>query len=202
MALVIYGDLRSGACLKVKWTAERLGLAYDWVDVDVVAGETRRPPLRTLNPAAQVPTVLLEDGRALAQSNAILLHLGEGTILSPEDPYWRAKMWEWLFWEQSSHEPFVGARRNALVYHNTPEAELDPALKIKGEAALARMEGWLAASPYLVDQRLSLADIALLPYTRLAPEGGFDLDRFPAVQAWIVRAERELGLGYYEAAAA
>jgi glutathione S-transferase len=201
MALVIYGDLRSGACLKVKWTAERLGLAYDWVDVDVTSGETQRAPLRALNPAAQVPTVLLEDGRALAQSNAILLHLGEGTTLSPEDPYWRSKMWEWLFWEQSSHEPFVGGRRNALVYRNTPEAELDPALEVKGRAALARMEGWLAASPYLVDQRLSLADIALLPYTRLAPEGGFDLDRYPAVQAWIARCERELGVLDYSAAA-
>lgn len=201
MALVIYGDLRSGACLKVKWTVERLGLAYDWVDVDVVAGGTRSPALRTLNSAAQVPTVLFEDGRALAQSNAILLHLGEGTTLAPEDPYWRAKMWEWLFWEQSSHEPYVGGRRNALVYRKTPEADLDPALKARGEAALSRMEGWLAASPYLVDQRLTLADIALLPYTRLAPEGGFDLDLYPAVKAWIVRAERELGVGGFAQAA-
>lgn len=201
MTLVIYGDQRSGACLKVKWTVERLGLAYEWVEVDVVAGETQQARLRTLNPAAQVPTVLFEDGRALAQSNAILLHLGEGTTLSPEDPYWRAKMWEWLFWEQSSHEPYVGGRRNALVYRNTPEAELDPALKLKGEAALTRMEGWLAASPYLVDQRLTLADIALLPYTRLAPEGGFDLEPYPAVRAWIARAERELGVLDYAAAA-
>jgi glutathione S-transferase len=201
MTLVIYGDLRSGACLKVKWTAERLGLAYDWVDVDVTAGEAGKAGLRRLNPATQVPTVLFEDGRALAQSNAILLHLGEGTALSPEDPYWRAKMWEWLFWEQSSHEPFVGGRRNAMVYRNTPEAELDPALLEKGEAALARMEGWLAASPYLVDQRLSLADIALLPYTRLAAEGGFDLGRYPAVRDWVARAERELGVQDYAAAA-
>lgn len=194
MALVIYGDLRSGACLKVKWTVERLGLAYEWVHVDVVAGEARAGALRKLNPAAQVPTVLLPDGKALAQSNAILLHLGEGTTLSPEDPFWRAKMWEWLFWEQSSHEPYVGGRRNALIYRNTPEDQLDPVLKERGDAALARMEGWLAASPYLVDSKLSLADIALLPYTRLAHEGGFDLARYPAVREWVARAERELGV--------
>ena len=195
MALVIYGDVRSGNCLKVKWTADRLGLAYDWVEVDFLAGQSRTPEFRRLNPAAQVPTVLLEDGRSLAQSNAIILHLARGGDLLPEDPYWMAKVLEWLFWEQSSHEPHLGMRLYHRLYRKTPERRIDPALKAEGEAALARMETWLAGSPFLVNGRLSLADVALLPYTRWAPDAGFDLERFPHVRAWVARTEGELGLG-------
>jgi glutathione S-transferase len=115
--------------------------------------------------------------------------------LIPQDPYWRAKMLEWLFWEQSSHEPYLGARRRRRLYREKPAPRLDAALKAGGEAALARLESWLSASPFLVDGRLSLADIALLPYTRWAPEAGFDLDRFAHIQAWVSRAEAELALG-------
>ena len=194
MALVIYGDLRSGNCLKVKWTAERLGLEYDWVHVDIMAGETRTPSFRQMNPAAQVPTVVLEDGRTLAQSNAIILHLAEGTALIPEDPYWRAKMFEWLFWEQYSHEPYIAVRRFQKLYLGRAESELDPGLKVRGEAALARMETWLGASPFLVDGQLSLADVALIAYTRVAHEGGFDLSAYPSVRAWVGRVETELAL--------
>jgi glutathione S-transferase len=195
MALVIYGDERSGNCLKVKWAADRLGVAYDWVDVDLFAGQQRTPEFRRLNPAAQVPTVLLDDGRTLAQSNAILLYLAEGSDLIPEDSYWRAKMLEWLFWEQSSHEPNLGARHRRRLSREKSDPRLDAALRDGGETALARMESWLSASPFLVDGRLSLADIALLPHTRWAPEAGFDLDRFPHVRAWVARAEAELGVG-------
>ena len=194
MALVIYGDLRSGNCLKVKWTADRLGFAYDWVEVDVMAGETRTPSFRRLNPAAQVPTVVLDDGKTLAQSNAIILHLAEGTELIPQDTFWRAKMFEWLFWEQYSHEPYIAVRRFMKVYQGRAEEEIDPELKVRGEAALARMESWLAASPFLVDGHLSLADVALVAYTRVAHEGGFDLAGFPAVRDWVGRVETELGL--------
>jgi glutathione S-transferase len=192
MTLTIYGDSISGNCLKVKWTADWLGLPYEWVEVDVVAGATRTPEFRALNPAAQVPTVLLPDGRTLAQSNAIIVHLAEGTPLIPEDPYWRAKMFEWLFWEQYSHEPYIAVRRYQLKYLNKAEADLDPRLTIGGEAALARMQAWLAASPYLVNGALTLADICLVAYTRMAHEGGFDLSRYPAVQDWVARVEREL----------
>ena len=194
MTLTIYGDSISGNCLKVKWTADRLGLAYDWVEVNVVAGATRTPEFRALNPAAQVPTVLLPDGRTLAQSNAIIVHLAEGTPLIPTDSYWRAKMFEWLFWEQYSHEPYIAVRRYQIRYLGKAESELDPRLTIGGEAALARMQAWLAASPFLVNGDLSLADICLVAYTRMAHEGGFDLAQYPAVQDWVRRVEGELGL--------
>ena len=98
--ITIYGDSISGNCLKVKWTADHLSIPYDWVEVDVVKGQTRTDEFRRLNSAAQVPTILFDDGRALAQSNAIVVHLAEGSSLIPTDPYWRAKMYEWLFWEQ------------------------------------------------------------------------------------------------------
>jgi glutathione S-transferase len=194
MSLTIYGDSISGNCLKVKWTADKLGLAYDWVEVDVVKGQTRTDAFRTLNPAAQVPTVVLADGRPLAQSNAIIWHLGEGSELIPSDAYMRAKTLEWLFWEQYSHEPYIAVRRFQKLYLNTPEADIDPKLMARGEAALARMESWLSGSPYLVDSRLSLADISLVAYTRVAHEGGFDLAKFPGVAAWVVRVEQDLGL--------
>jgi len=147
-----------------------------------------------MNPAAQVPTVVLSDGKTLAQSNAIILHLADGTELIPADPYWRAKMYEWLFWEQYSHEPYIGVRRFQKLYEGKSERQIDPNLKLRGDAALARMETWLGASPFLVDGALSLADIALLAYTRLAPEGGFDLETFPAVRDWVGRVETKLGL--------
>jgi glutathione S-transferase len=197
MAITIYGDSISGNCLKVKWTAEHLSIPYEWVEVDVVKGEARSDTMRRMNPAAQVPTVLLQDGRALAQSNAIILHLAEGSSLIPADAFWRAKMFEWLFWEQYSHEPYLAVRRFQMKYLGKSEAELEPRLKERGDAALGRMEAWLEASPYLVDGALSCADIALLAYTRMAADGGFDLAEFPAVEAWVKRVDADLGLEPY-----
>ena len=194
MTITLYGDSISGNCLKVKWTADRLSIPYEWIEVDVVKGDTQRDEFRRLNPAAQVPTVMFEDGRTLAQSNAIIVHLAEGSSLIPEDSYWRAKMFEWLFWEQYSHEPYIAVRRFQMLYLGKPEAELDPKLKLRGEQALARMQAWLEAAPYLVGQSLTCADISLLAYTRMAHEGGFDLSAFPAVAAWVGRMDAELGL--------
>jgi len=194
MPITIYGDSISGNCLKVKWTAQHLDIPFEWIEVDVVKGEARSDAIRALNPAAQVPTVLFEDGRALAQSNAIIVHLAEGSSLIPADAYWRAKMFEWLFWEQYSHEPYIAVRRFQLHYLGKPAADLDPRLLERGEAALARMEAWLEASPYLVDGALTCADISLLAYTRLSHEGGFDLAKFPAVKAWVARVDTDLGL--------
>jgi len=194
MAITVYGDSISGNCLKVKWTAEHLGVAFEWIEVDVVRGEARSDAIRAINPAAQVPTVVFEDGRALAQSNAIVLHLAEGSALIPKDPYWRAKMLEWMFWEQYSHEPYIAVRRFQMHYLGKPASELDPKLLERGEAAFARMEAWLQASPYLVNGGFSCADIALVAYTRFAHEGGYDLGKFPAVKAWVARVEQDLGL--------
>jgi glutathione S-transferase len=194
MSLVIFGDGRSGNCLKVKWTARKLGVAFEWRETDVMAGGTRTPEFLALNPAGQVPLVILEDGRPLAQSNAIVVHLAEGSDLIPADAYERAKMFEWLFWEQYSHEPCIAVARFQMAFLGKPKAELDPKLFQRGEAALARMELALAATPFLVGEALTLADIALVAYTRLAHEGGFDLAGYPAVRAWVRRVEAELGI--------
>lgn len=190
----VYGSSQSGNCLKVKWTTERLGVPFEWIEVDAFSGATRAPEFLKLNPAGQVPVVLLDDGRTLAQSNAIMLHLAEGSSLIPCDRYERAKMFEWLFWEQYSHEPAIAVRIARRFYLKTPEADLDPALMTKGKAALARMQAQLAETPYLVGPEFTLADIALVAYTRAAHRGGFDLGDYPAVKSWVARVQHNLGL--------
>ncbi len=190
----LYGSSDSGNCLKVKWVAARVGAPVEWIETNTFTGETRTPEFLKINPAGQVPVAVLDDGRVLAQSNALMLHLAEGTDLIPHDAYDRAKMFEWLFWEQYSHEPTIAVRIARLHYLRMREDELDPALKTKGEAALARMELQLKRPPYLVGSALSLADIALVAYTRKAHLGGFDLAAYPSVQGWIARVERDLGL--------
>lgn len=192
MSLTVYGDSRSGNCLKVRWLLDRLGLAYDWLETDIMTGATRMPDFLRLNPAGQVPLVVLEDRRTLAQSNAILIHFGEGTDLIPADAYDRARMFEWLFWEQYSHEPYVAVARFRMAYMGEPREALEARLIERGNAALDRLEQALTASDFLVGGALTLADIALVAYTRVAHEGGFDLSRRPAVRAWISRVEQAL----------
>ena len=192
MALTIYGDRISGNCLKVKWVAERVGLPYRWVDVDVVKGEAKAPNFLAVNPAGQVPAVVLEDGRVLSQSNAIMLYLAEGSDLIPTDAYDRAVMYQWLFWEQYSHEPYVAVARFQVRYAGKPVSELEPRLVERGKGALRRLEDGLTVSPFLVGEAVSLADVALVAYTRVAHEGGFDLGDYPAVAAWVKRVEAAL----------
>jgi glutathione S-transferase len=193
--MLVYGDVRSGNCLKVKWTADYLGRPYDWTHVDVMVGGSRTPQFLAINPAGQIPTVVLEDGRPLAQSNAIMIHLAEGSDLIPEDGYDRAKMFEWLFWEQYSHEPVVAVRRFQKLFLGKAEDEIEPRLMERGLAVLAVMERALEAAPWLAGDRLSLADISLSAYTGLAHEGGFEMSAFPAIQAWLARVEKALGAG-------
>jgi len=197
MALIVYGDSISGNCLKVKWTAERLGIPFEWRETGVLSGETRTPAFLKLNPAGQVPLVVLQDGRTLAQSNAIILHLAEGSALIPADAYARAKMYEWLFWEQYSHEPYIAVARFQMRYLGKSRPELDGKLLERGAGALARMEAALAASPFLVGDALTLADISLVAYTRMAHDGGFDLADYPCLKAWVARVETELNLPSY-----
>jgi glutathione S-transferase len=185
----IYGDRISGNCLKVKWTADYLGRPYEWVDVDVLQSATRTPEFLALNPAGQVPTVVLDDGRPLAQSNAIILHLAEGSELIPADAYQRARMLEWMFWEQYSHEPYVAVARFHVVYMGKDPKDLEERLVTRGRAALKLMDEALAKSPFLVGEALSLADVALVAYTRMADQGGFELGQYPHVKAWIGRVE-------------
>lgn len=190
----LYGSSVSGNCLKPKWVADRLGIPVTWIETDSFDGSTRTPEFLALNPAGQVPLAIFCDGRKLAQSNAIMLYLAEGSDLVPRDAYDRARMYEWLFWEQYSHEPAIAVRIARLHYLKTPEADLDPALLKKGNAALARLELQLTETQYLVGATLTLADIALIAYTRKARLGGFNLNDYPAVMAWIARVERDLAI--------
>ena len=200
----IYGDTRSGNCLKVKWVADLAGCDYDWVDVDILKGETRTEEFLALNLAGQVPALVLPDGTSLAQSNAIIQYLGEahGLKLLPETALQVAQMNSWLFWEQYSHETAIAVRRFHKAYLGKDESEIDPALLDKGHTALAIMEKALSYPEYLVGNYMTYADIALLAYTRMAEEGGFALAGYPHVQAWIARIEHHLGLPVYESEAA
>ena len=197
----IFGDTNSGNCLKVKWVCDRLRLPYRWIDIDTMKGETRTPEFLKLNGAGQVPTIELDDGRTLAQSNAIIRYLARGSELIPADAYAAAKMDEWLFWEQYSHEPYIAVRRFRKKFMNLTDEELDPQLLARGRRALGVMELQLTFSNYFVGDSLTLADVALVAYTRLADEGGFDLSEFPNVQRWIARVESDLGIGHAKQAA-
>ncbi len=193
-AFTLYGSSSSGNSLKPKWVAERLCIPFRWVEVNTFNGETRTPDFLKLNPAGQAPVAVFADGRALAQSNAIMLHLAEGSVLIPGDAFARAKMFEWMFWEQYSHEPTIAVRIARKYYLKQTDEQLDPSLLVKGNAALARLELQLRATPYLVGEAISLADVALVAYTRVAHRGGFDLDAYPAVRDWVRRIEAALGV--------
>jgi glutathione S-transferase len=193
-AMKIHGDLNSGNCLKVKWICDHLALPYEWVDVDMAKGDTRTPAFLKLNPAGQVPVVAFDDGRALAQSNAIIRYLARDSALVPADPFLAAKMDEWLFWEQYSHEPYIAVCRFEMVYLGRSQGELDTEKVKRGYFALARMEHQLQRARFLTGEAFTLADVALLPYTRLAHEGGFHFDGYESVRRWIGDAERVLGL--------
>ncbi|NVJ99072.1 MAG: glutathione S-transferase family protein [Alphaproteobacteria bacterium] len=191
----VYGDSRSGNCLKVRYISEYLRLPFHWEEIDVLSGYTRTPEFLSINPAGQIPTVVLQDGRVLAQSNAILRYLGRGTALIPEDPYNEAKMDEWLFWEQYSHEPAIAVVRFLVALKGVPRADVDQQLIEKGDKALDLMEKALGSGDYLVGDSLSLADIALLAYTQFAEEGGFSLESRPRVRGWISRVQANLASG-------
>lgn len=188
----IYGDPISGNCLKVKDTADHLGLAYEWVTVDVVKGEARAPGFVEKFPTGQVPAVEFEDGRRLTQSNAIIRYLARGSRLLPEDGFAQAQVDEWLFWEQYEHEPTIAVCRFHLRYLGKAKSDLDPARVARGETALDRMEAHLSDRDWLVGDGLTVADIALNGYTQFADEGGFDLSGRPNIRAWLARVGRAL----------
>lgn len=192
--LTVYGDIRSGNCLKVKWLLDWLRRDYRWIESDVVSGVTRSAEFLARNPAGQVPAVVLDDGRVLAQSNAIIGYFGEGTDFIPADAYDRARMYEWLFWEQYSHEPCIAVVRFQRLLGGKRADEIEPRLMEKGHAALARMEAALTGADWLVGEGPTLADLALVAYTRVAHEGDFDLSVYPAVRAWIARVETAFGI--------
>jgi glutathione S-transferase len=199
MSIAIYGDLGSGNCLKVKYIAEATGTPYIWHTVRARSGDTAKPEFLALNPAGQVPVTVLENGRPLAQSNAILRYLAHGSRFIPADRYDQAKVDEWLFWEQYSHEPTVAVARARVVYDGQTRDTLDPTLVAKAEKALDLLEAALNKSAYLVGNTLTIADIALLAYTRQSPQAGFDLSVRPQLLRWIAACEQELGLPAFTA---
>lgn len=194
--LSLYSMTDSGNCYKPRLLLAKLGTTYRHVEVSSLDGSTRKPDYLAKNPNGKVPLLELEDGRFLAESNAILLYLGEGTRFMPDDRYQRGLVWQWMFFEQYSHEPFIAVRRSLLKYPEraaeaTPE-KLEATLE-GGLRALAIMEAALEKSPFLASDTMSVADIALYAYTHDAAAGGFDLDDFPAVSGWLARVAGDPG---------
>jgi len=194
--LTLYGDSISGNCQKPRWTADYLDIDHDWVEVDILDGGTQTEDFLSLNPVGQVPIARWPDGRVLPQSNAIMLYLAEGSDLVPEDAFQRAQMNSWLFWEQYSHETSIAVRRFKKHYLKLPDSEIDPQLMAKGRRALGVMEMQLTWTDWLVGETTTCADIALVAYTRVAHEGGFDLAHFPNVERWVSRVEGALSIGH------
>jgi glutathione S-transferase len=192
--MIIFGDDRSGNCLKLKYAADYLGLDYEWRHVDIMAGEARTPEFLDINPMGQVPALLCDDGRPLAQSNAILRYLARESALIPADAYRQAQMDAWLFWEQYSHEPYVAVCRFQHVYLGRARDEIEEWRWERGNGALDLMERHLAGHDWFVDGGFSIADIALLAYSRVADQGYFDLSSRPALTQWIARCEKLLKL--------
>jgi glutathione S-transferase len=190
----IFGDVGSGNCLKVKYIADHLGLAYSWVPVDIMKGETRTPEFLARFPLGRIPAVEFADGRRLAESNAIIRYLARGSALLPDDAFAQAEIDEWLFWEQYSHEPYIATTRYHIVYLKRSLDQREPWRVERGEAALDLMDKRLACRSWLAGETMTIADIALLAYTRLAHEGGFDLSPRSHVRSWIGRCEDVLGL--------
>ena len=193
--MLFYNSPVSGNCYKVRLLLAQLGVEYETVDVSVVDRSNRNELLGDLNPGLRVPTLVLDDGRPLAESNAILWYFGDGTRYVPTDPYERAQVLQWCFFEQYSHEPYIAVARFWLVYSGAPErftTEL-PAKQKGGYAALDAMERHLTGREFLVAERYTIADIALYAYTHVAHEGGFELEGYLAIRAWLERVAAQPG---------
>jgi glutathione S-transferase len=193
--VLLYDSPVSGNCYKVRLLLAHLGIPYERRAMDVVDRSNRPDVLGGLNPALRVPTLVLDDGRPLAESGAISWYLGEGTRFVPEDRYERAQVLQWMFFEQYDHEPAIAVARFWLAYSGRPEEFADrlPERQAAGGRALAAMERHLNGRGFLVGNRLTLADIALYAYTHVAHEGGFDLEAYPAVRSWLERVASEPG---------
>ena len=193
--MLLYDSPVSGNCYKVRLLLAHLGIPYERRTMDVVDRSNRPEVLGGLNPALRVPTLVLDDGRPLAESGAILWYFGEGTKFVPTDRYERAQVLQWMFFEQYDHEPSIAVVRFWVAYSGRPEAFADRLEErtAAGYRVLAAMERHLDGREFLVGSRLSLADIALYAYTHVAGEGGFDLGAYAAVGAWLARVAAEPG---------
>lgn len=185
----VYGDIQSGNCFKVKLLLSLLAIEHEWLHVNILDGETNTTEFLSKNPNGKIPTVELPDGRFLSESNAILGYFADGTSYLPADNYDRAKVYEWLFFEQYSHEPYIAVARFIQKYLGMPSERQEEyeSLHVGGCKALSVMESQLQKTPYLVGSGLTIADISLYAYTHVAAEGGFSLSNYPGIRRWIDR---------------
>ncbi len=186
---VVYGDSRSGNCYKIKLLCSQLGIAYEWREVDILAGDTRTAEFLAMNANGKIPLLALPDGRHLAESNAILAYLADGSELAGSDRFSRAAVLQWMFFEQYSHEPNIATSRFIIQYLGSPpdrQAALEEK-RLGGYKALEVMEQQLGNNTFIAGSEYSIADIALYAYTHVAHEGGFDLNDYPATRAWLDR---------------
>lgn len=191
--LRLYDFLPSGNGYKIRLLLTQMGMPFERVEVNITKGESRTPEFLSKNPNGRIPVLEVEPGKYLAESNAIMVYLSEGTEFLPYDRFLRAQVLQWLFFEQYSHEPYIATSRfwisilgKAEEYHSAIEQKREP-----GYAALRTMEKHLSNYTYLVGERYTIADICLFAYTHVADEGGFDLTQFPAIQAWIERVKAQ-----------
>lgn len=191
--LNVYGMSLSGNCYKIKLLLTQLNMPFSWQEIDIMKGETSTPEFRARNPNGQVPVLEIEPGRYLAESNAILFYLAEGTPYFPTERFERAQVMEWMFFEQYSHEPYIAVARFICQFlpADHPRQRLLENLRMRGYKTLAVMETHLQKNIFFVGNRYTIADIALYAYTHVAHEGGFDLQRFPALQRWMQRFESQ-----------
>jgi glutathione S-transferase len=191
--MLLYNSQVSGNCYKARLLFAHLGLSYDRHELSVIDRSNRPEVLGALNPGLRVPTLVLDDGRSLAESDAILFYFAEGTAYLPPDAFERAQVLQWMFFEQYSHEPYIAvARFWRIAGIEPPPSELE-AKQRGGTAALRAMEGHLTTRQFLVGERYTIADIALYAYTHVAPEGGFELEPYPAIRAWLERVRSQPG---------
>ncbi len=196
MAPTLYGAAMSGNCWKVAEILSLTGQRFSWVETDSNAGATRTPAFLALNANGKVPVLVLDDGAVLVESNAILLHVAEGSRWLPAPGLARTRVHEWLFFEQYSHEPYVAVARNLVSWRREAELHRERLAEcaVKGAAALDVMERRLAAADWLVGEAPTIADLALFAYTHRADEGGFELRRWPGVQEWVARVSALPGI--------
>jgi glutathione S-transferase len=193
--VLLYDSPVSGNCYKVRLLLAQLGLPYERRTVDVVDRSNREEVLGGLNPALRVPTLVLDDGRALGESGAILWYFGEGTRFVPEDRYERAQVLQWMFFEQYDHEPAIAVARFWLAYSGRADEVRHQVAEwqARGNRALAAMERHLDRREWLVPSGMTVADIALYAYTHVADEGGFDLEPYPGIRRWLERVASQPG---------
>jgi glutathione S-transferase len=192
----LYQMQASGNCYKARLLAHLLGLPLDLVDIDILKGESRTAGFLARDPNGRVPLLELDDGRLIAESNAMIFYLADGTRFLPDDRFARAETLQWMFFEQYSHEPYIAVARFWLsIVPEGPAAKADrfPEWRERGYAALGVMDRHLADRSFFVGGRYSIADIALYAYTHVAEEGGFDLGGFPNVTSWLARVAAEPG---------